>query len=524
MKWLPGIIFQILAIQAYSQNLVYNGSFEELYPNPAKRCFSTNVNTEGIYASTSNVYALMKPDMEDKIRQDICLNYVANGLSRHVYIEMNSGNSGLTTLPKYAADGKRFVTVHLWEESGSGNNWAGMWLRGAIGMEMQELQIGRRYRFLAKFTAGPGILSQCDYDGFGVAFSCNYMHDAYSPDGSLWRYVDLLDSVFHTKDSLVLSHYGRFFRYPGTVNPGPWKQFTFEFTADSAYRWLALGRIMVPLGLADKCKTVPEHAGHYHMDDVRVELLDREPKIEGPAEICAGDSLLLRNANGDTVYFEAEPIRRFPVQWLDAEGNLLDSSVNLRGKTCRFYLVCGALCHGNRYPLGAGKPQTGTRLPDLFARLPERQHSAPLRRQQPKLHLSLGAPDIEARQLVHPDTGKLKLIISNAFGCVDSFWILPEDSCGFLRALYIPNAIYPASGHNNTSLEISHPAIESLELNIYNRWGAKIASLEGRHRVNWIPGEEIMEGVYVWRCTATYRNPQQQLQTSYLHGTVHVLR
>ncbi|MFN9109144.1 MAG: hypothetical protein ACK5XN_03555, partial [Bacteroidota bacterium] len=330
MRWLPGIMFQILAIQAYSQNLVYNGSFEELSPNPAKRC--TNNNTEELYPSTSNVYALMTLDREKRIRQDICTNFVPiYNWYQGCEIFILRGNSGQTVFPKSPAHGNRFASFMLWEEAGSGNNWAGMWLGKAIGMEMQELQVGRRYRFSAMFTAGPELLNQCDFDGFGVAFSKDYIYDAYSPDGFLNKYVDLLDSVFHTKDSLVLSHYGRFFRYPGTVKPGPWKQFTFEFTADSAYRWLALGRIMVPLGLADKCKR-NEHFGQYFIDDVRVELLDRQPVIEGPAEICAGDSLLLRNANGDTVYFEAEPIRRFPVQWLDAQGNLLDSSVNLRVK------------------------------------------------------------------------------------------------------------------------------------------------------------------------------------------------
>ncbi len=523
MKWLSGIIFQILAIQAYSQNLVYNGSFEELYPNPAKRC--TNNNTEELYPSTSNVYALMTLDREKRIRQDICTNFVPiYNWYQGCEIFILRGNSGQTVFPKSPAHGNRFASFMLWEEAGSGNNWAGMWLGKAIGMEMQELQVGRRYRFSAMFTAGPELLNQCDFDGFGVAFSKDYIYDAYSPDGFLNKYVDLLDSVFHTKDSLVLSHYGRFFRYPGTVKPGPWKQFTFEFTADSAYRWLALGRIMVPLGLADKCKTVSAHFGMYFIDDVRVELLDRQPVIEGPAEICAGDSLLLRNANGDTVYFEAEPIRRFPVQWLDAQGNLLDSSVNLRVKPAAstWYVARYAMETDTHWVQVNPKPEPDYRITSrgcLNANTPHRYEGS-----NPSYTYRWVPPDIEARQLVHPDTGKLKLIISNAFGCVDSFWILPEDSCGFLRTLYIPNAIYPASGHNNNSLEISHPAIESLELNIYNRWGAKIASLEGRHRVNWIPGDEIMEGVYVWRCTATYRNPQQQLQTSYLHGTVHVLR
>jgi len=522
MKWLPGIIFQILAIQAYSQNLVYNGSFEELYPNPAKRC--TNNNTEELYPSTSNVYALMTLDREKRIRQDICTNFVPiYNWYQGCEIFILRGNSGQTVFPKSPAHGNRFASFMLWEEAGSGNNWAGMWLGKAIGMEMQELQVGRRYRFSAMFTAGPELLNQCDFDGFGVAFSKDYMHDVYSPDGFLGKYRDLLDSVFHTKDSLVLSHYGRFFRYPGTVKPGPWKQFTFEFTADSAYRWLALGRIMVPLGLADKCKR-NEHFGQYFIDDVRVELLDRQPVIEGPAEICAGDSLLLRNANGDTVYFEAEPIRRFPVQWLDAQGNLLDSSVNLRVKPAAstWYVARYAMETDTHWVQVNPKPEPDYRITSrgcLNANTPHRYEGS-----NPSYTYRWVPPDIEARQLVHPDTGMLKLIISNAFGCVDSFLILPEDSCGFLRTLYIPNAIYPASGHNNTSLEISHPAIESLELNIYNRWGAKIASLEGRHRVNWIPGDEIMEGVYVWRCTATYRNPQQQLQTSYLHGTVHVLR
>jgi len=522
MKWLPGIIFQILAIQAYSQNLVYNGSFEELYPNPAKRC--TNNNTEELYPSTSNVYALMTLDREKRIRQDICTNFVPiYNWYQGCEIFILRGNSGQTVFPKSPAHGNRFASFMLWEEAGSGNNWAGMWLGKAIGMEMQELQVGRRYRFSAMFTAGPELLNQCDFDGFGVAFSKDYMHDVYSPDGFLGKYRDLLDSVFHTKDSLVLSHYGRFFRYPGTVKPGPWKQFTFEFTADSAYRWLALGRIMVPLGLADKCKR-NEHFGQYFIDDVRVELLDRQPVIEGPAEICAGDSLLLRNANGDTVYFEAEPIRRFPVQWLDAQGNLLDSSVNLRVKPAAstWYVARYAMETDTHWVQVNPKPEPDYRITSrgcLNANTPHRYEGS-----NPSYTYRWVPPDIEARQLVHPDTGKLKLIISNAFGCVDSFLILPEDSCGFLRTLYIPNAIYPASGHNNNSLEISHPAIESLELNIYNRWGAKIAALEGRHRVNWIPGDEIMEGVYVWRCTATYRNPQQQLQTSYLHGTVHVLR
>ena len=522
MRWLPGIMFQILAIQAYSQNLVYNGSFEELYPNPAKRC--TNNNTEELYPSTSNVYALMTLDREKRIRQDICTNFVPiYNWYQGCEIFILRGNSGQTVFPKSPAHGNRFASFMLWEEAGSGNNWAGMWLGKAIGMEMQELQVGRRYRFSAMFTAGPELLNQCDFDGFGVAFSKDYMHDVYSPDGFLGKYRDLLDSVFHTKDSLVLSHYGRFFRYPGTVKPGPWKQFTFEFTADSAYRWLALGRIMVPLGLADKCKR-NEHFGQYFIDDVRVELLDRQPVIEGPAEICAGDSLLLRNANGDTVYFEAEPIRRFPVQWLDAQGNLLDSSVNLRVKPAAstWYVARYAMETDTHWVQVNPKPEPDYRITSrgcLNANTPHRYEGS-----NPSYTYRWVPPDIEARQLVHPDTGMLKLIISNAFGCVDSFLILPEDSCGFLRTLYIPNAIYPASGHNNNSLEISHPAIESLELNIYNRWGAKIAALEGRHRVNWIPGDEIMEGVYVWRCTATYRNPQQQLQTSYLHGTVHVLR
>ena len=281
---------------------------------------------------------------------------------------------------------------------------------------------------------------------------------------------------------------------------------------------------MVPLGLADKCKRDIEHFGRYFIDDVRVELLDRKPVIEGPAEICTGDSLLLRNANGDTVYFEAEPIRRFPVQWLDAQGNLLDSSVNLRVKPAAstWYVARYAMETDTHWVQVNPKPEPDYRITSrgcLNANTPHRYEGS-----NPSYTYRWVPPDIEARQLVHPDTGMLKLIISNAFGCVDSFLILPEDSCGFLRTLYIPNAIYPASGHNNNSLEISHPAIESLELNIYNRWGAKIAALEGRHRVNWIPGDEIMEGVYVWRCTATYRNPQQQLQTSYLHGTVHVLR
>jgi hypothetical protein len=82
----------------------------------------------------------MKPDIERKIRQDICTNFVpVYGWNQVCQIFVLRGNSGQTVFPKSAADGKRFVKVSLWEEHGSGNNWAGMWLGKAIGMEMQEL-------------------------------------------------------------------------------------------------------------------------------------------------------------------------------------------------------------------------------------------------------------------------------------------------------------------------------------------------------------------------------------------------
>jgi hypothetical protein len=514
-------LLQILAIPLYSQNLVYNGSFEELYPNPAKRCFSTNDNTEHLYASTSNVYALMKPEIERNIRLDICSN---KGIVYYMPVYIMYGNSGITQIPRSAADGKRFARLELWEENHSGNNWAGMWLGKAVGMEMQELQIGRRYRFSAMLTAGPEILNQCDYDGFGVAFSCSYMHDVYCPDGFFWRYSDLLDSVFLTKDSLVLSHYGRFFRYPRIVKPGPWKEFTFEFTADSAYCWLALGRLMVPLGLADKCKRVSENEGGYFIDDVRIELLDREPKIEGPTEICAGDSLLLRNANGDTVYFEAEPIRRFPVQWLDASGKLLDSSVNLRVKpiASTWYVARYAMESDTHWVVVHPRPDLRILSEEKGCGPAGRPHT--LRGAVSSQQYHWTPPDTTAWRIQTFDTSRIRIRVSTAAGCVDSTSYLPQDSCGYLLGLYIPNALYTGSPHGNTGLEISHPAIESLQLSIYNRWGAKIADLQGANSVRWQPDSDIMQGVYAWRCTARYRDSRNTIQTDYLQGTVHVFR
>jgi hypothetical protein len=333
-------------------------------------------------------------------------------------------------------------------------------------MEMQELQIGRRYLFSAMFTAGPeGVPhTECDYDGFGVAFSCNYMHDAYSPDGFLWRYVDLLDSVFQTKDSLVLSHYGRFFRYPDKVKAGPWKEFTFEFTADSAYRWLALGRIMVPLGLADKCKTVSAHFGRYFIDNVRVERLDREPRIEGLTEICAGDSLLLRNANGDTVYFEAEPIRRFPVQWLDAQGNLLDSSVNLRVKpmASTWYVARYAMESDTHWVVVHPRPDLRILSEEKGCGPAGRPHT--LRGAVSSQQYHWTPPDTTAMRIHTFDTSRIRIRVSTAAGCVDSTSYLPQDSCGYLLGLYIPNALYTGSPHGNTGLEISHRVAAAIHL------------------------------------------------------------
>lgn len=522
MKWLPGIMFQILAIQAYSQNLVYNGDFEEGVFYPPK-CDFVNALENEMYANCTNVFGLKRTYLEERVKYNPCVVF------NWEWPYSNSDNlywikspRGTTNYPNSAASGIRYMHLAGNAVDKVNGNVRFYLTMGAMAMRLDTLIAGRRYKFNLKHTAGPEKVPHvCEFDGLGVAFSMKHLYNRFSPEATPTWDLDLLEANGMAGRG-ILSEDARVFFYHEVVKKGLWRDFSFEFTSDSAYSWLTIGRLGNPAGqLSMECWS---RSFSCFIDDVNLVLLDRQPVIEGPAEICAGDSLLLRNANGDTVYFEAEPIRRFPVQWLDAQGNLLDSSVNLRVKPAAstWYVARYAMETDTHWVQVNPKPEPDYRITSrgcLNANTPHRYEGS-----NPSYTYRWVPPDIEARQLVHPDTGKLKLIISNAFGCVDSFLILPEDSCGFLRTLYIPNAIYPASGHNNNSLEISHPAIESLELNIYNRWGAKIASLEGRHRVNWIPGDEIMEGVYVWRCTATYRNPQQQLQTSYLHGTVHVLR
>jgi hypothetical protein len=517
-------LFQILVPALQGQNLVQNGSFEEgeFYP---KKCDFENllILEHEIYANCTNVYGVKRTKLEEWVKKDPCIlfnwDWPYNNSDNLSWIKAPRGT---TNYPISAASGIRYMHLAGNEVDKVNGNVRFYLAMGLMAMRMDTLNVGKRYKFSLKHTAGPeNVPHVCEFEGLGVAFSKKHLYNRFSPEATPTWDLDLLETNGMSGRG-ILSEETRTFYYPEVVKKGSWRDFSFEFTSDSTYSWLTIGRLGNPAGqLSKECWS---RSFSCFIDDVNLVLLDRQPLIEGPTEICAGDSLLLRNANGDTVYFEAEPIRRFPVQWLDAQGNLLDSSVNLRVKpiASTWYVARYAMESDTHWVVVHPRPDLRILSEEKGCGPAGRPHTLRGAVSSQRYHWT--PPDTTAWRIQTFDTSRIRIRVSTAAGCVDSTSYLPQDSCGYLLGLYIPNALYTGSPHGNTGLEISHPAIESLQLSIYNRWGAKIADLQGINSVRWQPDSDIMQGVYAWRCTARYRDSRNAIQTDYLQGTVHVFR
>uniref|UniRef100_UPI0026136673 T9SS type B sorting domain-containing protein n=1 Tax=Fluviicola sp. TaxID=1917219 RepID=UPI0026136673 len=98
----------------------------------------------------------------------------------------------------------------------------------------------------------------------------------------------------------------------------------------------------------------------------------------------------------------------------------------------------------------------------------------------------------------------VELIATNAIGCSDSYSVL-IDVLDTPSSLTIPNIFTPNGDHQNDEFIIVAERIESYTLQILNRWGNVILTIQDPH-VGWdgtIQGDQASEGTYFYQVTAT---------------------
>ena len=111
-------------------------------------------------------------------------------------------------------------------------------------------------------------------------------------------------------------------------------------------------------------------------------------------------------------------------------------------------------------------------------------------------------------------------IQNKGYSYSNAIWVDLGFDSSLIDTLLIPNAFSPEG--NNPVFKITNPAIQTGEstMYIYNRWGEKV--FQGDALLGWdgsIKGEPALDGFYIYRVTALYREKRVEK-----NGTVLLLR
>ena len=111
-------------------------------------------------------------------------------------------------------------------------------------------------------------------------------------------------------------------------------------------------------------------------------------------------------------------------------------------------------------------------------------------------------------------------IQNRGYSYSNAIWVDLGFDSSLIDTLLIPNAFSPEG--NNPVFKITNPAIQMGEstMYIYNRWGEKV--FQGDALLGWdgsITGEPALDGLYIYRVTALYREKRVER-----NGTVLLLR
>jgi gliding motility-associated-like protein len=111
------------------------------------------------------------------------------------------------------------------------------------------------------------------------------------------------------------------------------------------------------------------------------------------------------------------------------------------------------------------------------------------------------------------------LVARNNAGCLDSFTYMLHVATD--SKIFVPNVFTPnANGTNDVFRAIGYN-LETIHMQIYNRWGELIFESDGLEEA-WdgtYKGEKVIEGVYLYMIDATAKDKEHY----YLHGSVTLL-